>query len=163
MHKLHVGFDPCLLCFPGIIWLVGCCPILLLWTLLSRLSVQHFSAIKFYDMYINISYSLCESSIHFLIDLVLVFFLFIFFLTQLHCSSFFSNRVITLWIKLPWQENPAVCDIRYLLTAVSTLWGLISIVYRDLPHWRWNQRQLNAEPKLHHWTSCSHCTQAMPN
>ena len=43
-----------------------------------------------------------------------------------------------------------VHDIRKNWTAVSTLLGLISSVYRDLHHWRSNQRPLNAEPKLYH-------------
>ena len=42
-------------------------------------------------------------------------------------------------------------DILKLWTAVSTLLGLISSVYRDLPHWRSNQQSHNAEPKLYHW------------
>ena len=38
-----------------------------------------------------------------------------------------------------------------------------SSVYRDLPHWRSNQRPYNAEPTIYHWAIDSHRTQAMPN
>ena len=48
-------------------------------------------------------------------------------------------------------------------TAVSTLLSLISSVYRDLPHWRLNLQQQNAEPKLYHRVTNQHHTQVMPN
>ena len=54
-------------------------------------------------------------------------------------------------------------DIWKHWTAVSTLLGLISSVYRDLLYWRSNQWPQNAEPKLYHWASNSHCTQVMSN
>ena len=38
-------------------------------------------------------------------------------------------------------------DIRKHWTAISTLLGLISSVYRDLHHWRSNQQPQIAEPK----------------
>ena len=40
-------------------------------------------------------------------------------------------------------------DIRKDWTSVLTLLGLISSVYRDLHHWRLNQRPQIAEPKLY--------------
>ena len=40
--------------------------------------------------------------------------------------------------------------INTISTAISTLLGLISSVYRDFPHWKSNQRPQNAEPKLDH-------------
>ena len=48
---------------------------------------------------------------------------------------------IYIHIKLPWPENPAStsCDIRNHWTAVLTVFGLISRVYRDLDHWISNQ------------------------
>ena len=48
-------------------------------------------------------------------------------------------------------------------TAVSTLLGLISSVYRDLPDWRSNQRPQNAEPKHYHWAIIPYRTQVTPN
>ena len=54
-------------------------------------------------------------------------------------------------------------DIRKHWTAVSTLLGLISSVYRDLPHWRLNQRLQNAELKFYHWATNPHCTQVTLN
>ena len=48
-------------------------------------------------------------------------------------------------------------------TAVSTLSGLISSVYRDLSHRRLNQQPQNAEPKLYLWATNPHHTQITPN
>ena len=44
-----------------------------------------------------------------------------------------------------------VCDIRDHWTAVSTLSGLFSSVYRDFPHRIWNKQPQNAEPKPYLW------------
>ena len=44
-------------------------------------------------------------------------------------------------------------DIRKHWTAVSTLLGLISNVYRDLQPWRPNKRPQIAEPKLYNLAS----------
>ena len=54
-------------------------------------------------------------------------------------------------------------DIRKHWTAVSTLLGLISSVYRDLYRWRSNQRPQIAEPKLYHWAINPYRTQVTPN
>ena len=54
-------------------------------------------------------------------------------------------------------------DIRKHCTAVSTLLGLISSVYRDLHHWRSNHRPQIAEPKLYNWTNNPYRTQVTPN
>ena len=43
-------------------------------------------------------------------------------------------------------------------TAVSTLLGLISSVYRNLHHWRSKQRTQIAGPKLYNWANISHTT-----
>ena len=83
----------------------------------------------------------------------------------LYVYFLFFRRGIILWIKLTWPENLANTCARHkeTWTAVSTLLCLISRVYHDLPHWRSNQRPQNAEPKLHHWAHCPHCTPVMPN
>ena len=47
-------------------------------------------------------------------------------------------------------------DIWKHWTAVSTLLGLISSVYRDLHDWRSNQRPQIAEPKLYNWATSSY-------
>ena len=44
---------------------------------------------------------------------------------------FFLSRGIILWIVLPWPEKPANTYAHW--TAVSTLLGRISSVFRDLP------------------------------
>ena len=54
-------------------------------------------------------------------------------------------------------------DIREHWTAVSTLLGLISSVYRNLDHWRSNQRPQIAVPKLYNWATSSYRTQVTPN
>ena len=54
-------------------------------------------------------------------------------------------------------------DIREHWTAVSTLLGLISNVYRNLYHWRSNQWPQTAVPKLYNWATSSYHTQVMPN
>ena len=54
-------------------------------------------------------------------------------------------------------------DIREHWIAVSTLLGLISSVYRNLHHWRSNQRPQIAVLKLYNWATSSYCTQVMPN
>ena len=54
-------------------------------------------------------------------------------------------------------------DIQKHSTADSTLLSLISSVYRDLPHWRSNQRPQITEPKLYKWTNSPHHTQVTPN
>ena len=46
--------------------------------------------------------------------------------------------------------------------AVSTLLDRISCVYRDLSHWRSNQRPQKAEPKLHHCTNTSDTKSTSP-
>ena len=38
-------------------------------------------------------------------------------------------------------------------TTVSTLFSLISCVYRDLQHWRSNQQPQHAKPKLFDWAT----------
>ena len=48
-------------------------------------------------------------------------------------------------------------------TAVSTLLGFISSVYRDLHHWRSSHRPQIAEPKLYNCASSSYRTQMTPN
>ena len=72
-----------------------------------------------------------------------------------------------LYYKLTYQDQKIrqilACDIRNNWTAVSTLLGLISSVYHDLPFWRSNQRPQNAEPKLYHWATGLYRTQAIPN
>ena len=69
------------------------------------------------------------------------------------------------WVELPWPENPAstACDKQNHWTTLTTLLGLISSVYRDLPNRRSNQRPQNAESKHYHWPTGSYGTQAMPN
>ena len=64
---------------------------------------------------------------------------------------------------LDWITITLAGDIWNHWTAVSTLLGLISSVYCDLPYWRWNQQPQNAEPKLCHWATGPHSTQVMPN
>ena len=54
-------------------------------------------------------------------------------------------------------------DIREHWTAVSTLLGLISSVYRNLHHWRSNQRPQIAVPKLYNRATSSYRTQMTPN
>ena len=70
-----------------------------------------------------------------------------------------------MWIKLPWQKIQWLfaCNTRKHWTDFSTLFDLISSVYRDFSHWRLDQRLQNAEPKLCHWATDPHCTQVMPN
>ena len=72
------------------------------------------------------------------------------------------NKLLS-WIELPWKENltNTVCKIRNCWTPVPTLLGLISSVRHHLPPWRSNQRPHNAHPKLCHWATGSHRTQAM--
>ena len=48
------------------------------------------------------------------------------------------------------------CDIQKHWTAVLTLLGLLSNVYRDLLHWKSNQQPQNAEPKLLNHQTTSH-------
>ena len=62
--------------------------------------------------------------------------------------------------KIRWT---LACNIQTHWTAVSTILGLISSVYCDLPHWRWNQQLQNAEPKLSLWAIGPHRTKMMPN
>ena len=52
------------------------------------------------------------------------------------------------YISVKWNTNSCVRH-----TAVPALWGLISSVYRGLPHWISNQQPQNAKPQR---------TQAMP-
>ena len=68
-----------------------------------------------------------------------------------------------MWIELPESENPVNTYARQHWTAISTLSGLISCVYRDLHHWRSNQRSQIAEPKLYNWAISSYRTSVMPN
>ena len=68
-----------------------------------------------------------------------------------------------MWIELPWPENPANTYARKHWTAVSTLLGLISCVYRDLHHLRSNQRSQVAEPKLYNWANNPYRTKVTPN
>ena len=49
-------------------------------------------------------------------------------------------------------------DIRKHWSTVSTLLGLISSVYRDLNHWRSNQRLQIAVPKLYNRATSSYRT-----
>ena len=53
-------------------------------------------------------------------------------------------------------------DVRNNWTAVSTLLGLISSVYRNV-YWRSNQQPQKAEPILYHWAIHLHRTQSMLN
>ena len=48
-------------------------------------------------------------------------------------------------------------------TAVSTLLGIISSVYRNLHHWRSNQQLQIAVPKFYNWATGSYHTQVTPN
>ena len=50
-------------------------------------------------------------------------------------------------------------DIREHWTSVSTLLGLISSIYRDLHHWRSNERPQIAVPNLYNWATSSYRTQ----
>ena len=65
-----------------------------------------------------------------------------------------------MWIELPWPENLANIQKWHTKhwTAVLTLFGLISNLYHNLPHWRSNQWPQNAEPKLNHWATNPHYT-----
>ena len=54
-------------------------------------------------------------------------------------------------------------DTREHWTAVLTLLGLISSVYRNLHHWRSNQRPQIVVPKLYNWATSSYRTQVTPN
>ena len=54
-------------------------------------------------------------------------------------------------------------DIWKHWTAISTLLGLISSVYRDFHLWRSNQWPQIAEPKLYNWTVGPYRTQVTPN
>ena len=67
---------------------------------------------------------------------------------------------LTMTRKICWTPTH---NIREHWTAVSTLLGLISSVYRNLHHWRLNQRPQIAVPKLYNWTTSSYCTQVTPN
>ena len=80
-----------------------------------------------------------------------------------------------------WQSNVGIkssCELNYHdqkirrtpthdiwehWTAVSTLLGFISSVYRNLHHWRSNQRPQIAVPKLYNWATSSYHTQVIPN
>ena len=53
--------------------------------------------------------------------------------------------------------------IREHWTAVSTLLGLISSVYRIRHHWRANQRPQIAVPKLYNWVTSSYRKYVTPN
>ena len=54
-------------------------------------------------------------------------------------------------------------DKRKHWTAVSTLSRLISSVYRNIHHWRSNQRPQIAVPKFYNWAPSSYRTQVTPN
>ena len=54
-------------------------------------------------------------------------------------------------------------DIQKDWIAVLTLLGLISSVYRDLYHWRLNQRPQIAESKFYNWANSPYHTQVVPN
>ena len=54
-------------------------------------------------------------------------------------------------------------DIREHWAAVSTLLCLIYSVYRNLHHWRSNQRPKIVVPKLYNWATSSYHTQVTPN
>ena len=54
-------------------------------------------------------------------------------------------------------------DIRGHLIAVSTLLGLFSSVYRNLHHWRSNQRSQIAVLKLYNWATSSYRIHVTPN
>ena len=79
--------------------------------------------------------------------------------------AFYHNSQILCELNCHDQKiwRTLVHDIQKHWTAVSTLLGLISSVYRDLYHRRSNQRPQNAEPKLYHWDISRHNTQVMPN
>ena len=77
------------------------------------------------------------------------------------------NEDLTFICKLNYHDQKIqqtlACNIQNHWTTISILLDLISSVYRNLSHWRSNQRPLNTELKLYHWATCQHCTQAMPN
>ena len=74
-----------------------------------------------------------------------------------------KNKTMTAYCELNYHNQKIwrtpTHNIRKHWTAVSTLLGLISSVYRDLPHRRSNHH--NAEQKLYHWATNPHCTQVM--
>ena len=71
------------------------------------------------------------------------------------------------WWKLNYHDQKIhrtpMHDIREHWTAVSTLLGLISSMYRNLHHWRSNQGPKIAVPKLYNWATSSYHTQVTPN
>ena len=67
---------------------------------------------------------------------------------------FFLSRGINIvnWITMTRKiRRTPMHDIQEHWTAVSSLLGFISSVYRNLHHWRSNQRPQIAVPKLHNW------------
>ena len=99
-----------------------------------------FCQILFIYIYIYKIYVICKHPEFILCCVVLccvVFFVCVFSL--FNCELNFHDQ--NIWRTLTH-------DIRKHWTAFSTLLGLISTVYRDLHHWKSNQRPLIAEPKL---------------
>ena len=80
--------------------------------------------------------------------------LFRFWVEELYCDLNYHDQKI---------RRTLMHDIRKHWTAVSTLLGLISSVYRNLHHWRSNQWPQIAEPKLYNWAMNPVCTQVTPN
>ena len=72
---------------------------------------------------------------------------------EININSYFYTILFSNWIFSIWNQ----------WTVVSTLLSLISSVYRDLPHWRSNQRPLKAKPKLYYRAIRPHHTQVTPN
>ena len=79
-------------------------------------------------------------------------------------EGIFTNIVI---LKLIYHDQKIrqtlVRNIRNHWIAVSSLLGLISSIYTDIPDRRSNQRPQNAEPKVYHWAIGPHRTQVMLN
>ena len=94
-------------------------------------------------------------------ELLRTFYLFI-KIKQVDFSTYFyfSSRGINIvnWITMTRKS----ADMIYW-TAVSTLLGLISSVYRNLHHWRSNQWPQIAVLKLYNWAISSYCTQVTLN
>ena len=67
------------------------------------------------------------------------------------------------WITVTRKSDKHLCTTQKHWTAVSTLLGLISSVYRDLHHWKSNERPQIAESKLYNWANSLYRTQVMPN
>ena len=66
------------------------------------------------------------------------------------------------WITMTWKSGERLRTTGKHWTAVSTLLGLISIVNRNLHHWRSNQQPQLAVPKLYTWAISTYRTQVAP-